>query len=60
MIDSQVVQTTSDDHDQVREVVFRVSQDIFYDPRTLDARNRMFDTDPNFRDLAIALFVLGG
>jgi len=54
------VQATSDDHDQIRKIIFRVSQNIFHDPRTLDARNGMFHSDPDFRDLTIALFLFGG
>jgi len=60
MVNADVVQATSDDHDQIRKIIFRVSQNIFHDPRTLDARNGMFHSDPDFRDLTIALFLFGG
>jgi len=54
------MQATGDDHDQIRKIVFRVSQNIFHDPRALDASDGMFHTDPDFRDLVIALFLFGG
>ena len=60
MIDSKVMQATGNHHDQIRKVVFRVSQNIFHNARTLDARNGMFDFDTNLRQLAIALFLFGG
>jgi hypothetical protein len=59
MIDSKVVQATGDDHDQIRKIFFRVSQSIFHDPRALDARNGVFHSNPDFRYLAIALFLFG-
>lgn len=59
MIDTKVVQTASNDHDQIRKIVFRVSQDVFHGTRTFDTRNGMLDTDTNFGDLAIALFLFG-
>jgi len=54
------MQATGNHHDQIRKVVFRVSQNIFHNARTLDARNGMFDFDTNLRQLAIALFLFGG
>lgn len=53
------MQSASDDHNQVRKVVFRVSQDILHDATAFDTRNGMFNLDPNLGDLAIALFLLG-
>ncbi len=60
MIDAKVVQATGDDHNQIRKIIFRVSQNIFHDPRALDTRNGMFHSDPDFRNLAIMLFLFGG
>ena len=60
MIDTKVMQTASNHHDQIRKVVLRVSQNVFHDPGALDASNGMFHSDTDFRDLAIAFFVLGG
>ena len=60
MIDSQVMQATGNHHDQIRKAILLVSQGIFDDPRTLDARNGMLYFDTNLRQLAIALFLFGG
>jgi hypothetical protein len=59
MIDSKVMQTTSDDHDQIRKIIFRVPQNVFHDPRTFDPRNGMFYSNPNFGYFAIAFFLSG-
>jgi len=59
MIDSEVMQAASDDHDQIRKVVFGIPQNIFYDPRALDARNGVLHLDSDSRNFAIALFLLG-
>lgn len=53
------MQATSDDHDQIRKIVFRVPQNVFHDARTFDARNGMFYSDPDFGDFAIAFFLSG-
>ena len=60
MINSKVMQATGNYHDQIREAIFGVSQNIFYKSRTLDTRNRMFDSDAKLGNFAIALFLLGG
>jgi len=60
MFDTQVMQATSNHHDQIRKISFRISQNIFDDPRALDTSNRMFHFDANFRYLAIALFFFAG
>jgi hypothetical protein len=44
---AKVMQTASDHHDQIRKIIFRVPQNIFDDPTTLDTRERMFDFDTN-------------
>ena len=59
MINAKIMQATGDDHDQIRKIVFRVPQNIFHDPRTLDARNGMFHSDTDFRYLAITFFLFG-
>ena len=60
MLDTKVMQATGDDHDQIRKIIFRISQNIFHDPRALDASNRMFHFDANFRHLAIVLLLFSG
>lgn len=47
-INSKVMQTTSDDHDQIRKTIFRVAQHILHTSRTFDAGNRMFHADTHF------------
>ena len=59
MINSIIMQSASDDHHQIRKVVFCVSQDILHDATSFDARNGMFNLDPNLQHLAIALFLFG-
>jgi len=56
---TKVMQATGNDPDQIRKASFGVSQNIFHNARTLDTRNRMFDSDTHFGDLAIALFLFG-
>ena len=48
MINSEVMQSASDNHDQIRKIVFGISQNIFHDARALDAGNGMFNLDTNF------------
>ena len=56
---SEVMQATGNDHDQIRKAVLGVSQNIFHNSGTLDTRDRMFDFDPNFRNLTIGRFLFG-
>lgn len=37
MVNAEVVQAAGDNHNQIREVVFGVSENIFHDAGTLDA-----------------------
>lgn len=53
------MQTTCKHHDQIRKIVFLVSQHILYGSRTLDTCDGMFNPDTNFGNLAIALFLSG-
>ena len=57
VIDPKVMQTASNLHDQVREIILRVPQRILHRSRTLDARNGMFNSDTNFGYLVVALFL---
>jgi hypothetical protein len=41
------MQAASNDHDQIRKVIFGVPPGIFHDPATLDARKGMFNFDTN-------------
>jgi len=59
VIDTKVMQTASNLHDQVRKIILRVSQRILHSSRTLDARNGMFNPHTDFRYLAIELFLFG-
>ena len=59
MIHTIIVQSTSDHHHQVGEVVFRVSENILHNSTSFDTRNGMFNLDTNLRHLAIALFLFG-
>ena len=60
MVNSKIMQTTSDDHDQIRKTIFRVTQHILYASRSLDARNGMFDPNTHLGYFVIArLFLLG-
>ena len=59
MIHAIIMQSTSDHHHQVGEIVFRVSQNILHDSTAFDPRNGMFNLDPNSRYFAIALFLFG-
>ena len=58
-LDTKVMQTASNLHDQVRKIILRVSQRILHSSRTLDTRNGMFNPHTDFRYLAIALFLFG-
>ena len=60
MFDAEVMQATGDDHDQIRKIIFRISQNIFHDPGAFDARNGMLHSDTNFGYLAIVLLLFGG
>jgi len=59
MVNSIIVQPTSNDHDQIRKVIFRVSQYILHNSTAFDPRNGMFNSDTNLRYLAITLFLFG-
>jgi hypothetical protein len=59
MFNSIIVQSASNYHDQVRKVVFRVSQNILHNSTAFDPRNGMFDLDTDLRQFAIALFLFG-
>jgi hypothetical protein len=54
------VQAASDQHDQIRELIFGVPQDIFDDPTALDTGQGVFDFDANLGKLAIGFLFLGG
>ena len=60
MVNTKVMQTTSDDHDQIRKTIFCVTQHILYTARTLDARDRMFDSDTNLGYFAVVRLVFLG
>jgi len=47
MIDPMIMQSASNSHDQIRKVIFGVSQNIFHDATSFDTRNGMFNLDPN-------------
>lgn len=59
MVDTKVVQATSNHHDRIGKIIFGISQHIFHSPRAFDACNGMFHADTNFGYLAVALFVPG-
>ncbi len=59
MLNSIIVQSTSNDHDQIRKVIFCVSQNILHDSTAFDPRNGMFNLDADLRYLAIAPFLFG-
>jgi len=60
MINSKIMQSASQHHDQIRKIFFCISQNIFHDPGALDARDCMFNLDTDFGHLAIVLFLFGG
>ena len=59
MVNSIIVQPTSNYHRQIRKVILRVSQNIFDDATSFDDRNGMLNLDPNLIQLAVALFLFG-
>jgi hypothetical protein len=60
VVDTEIMQATSQDHHQIRKTVFSIPQNILHGSRTLDARNGMFDFDADFGQLAIFLFLFVG
>lgn len=60
MINTKIMQTTSDDHHQIRKAIFGVSQYIFHTSGTLDTGDGMLDFDANFGDFAIVFFLFFG
>lgn len=53
------MQTTSDGHDQIGKAILGVAQHVLHTTRTLDARNRMFDSNTHLGYFAVAgLFLL--
>ena len=60
MIDSEIVQATSDFHSHIRQVVFGVAANVLDYPTAFDACNGMFDPHANSGQLAIGAFLPGG
>ena len=60
MVNTKVMQTTSDDHDQIRKPIFRIAQHILHTARTLDTCNGMFDSDTNLGYFAVVRLVFLG
>jgi hypothetical protein len=50
---AQIVQATRDQHNHVREAVFRVAKLVFGNPTDFDAGNGMFHADPCPRQFAV-------
>ena len=59
MANAQIVQSTGDNHYQVREALFGVTKGILDDPATLDTREGMFDFHTDARQFAIVSFLTG-
>lgn len=59
MIHAKIVQATGDHHDQIRKIIFEVSQNIFDNPTALDTGKGMFDFDTNLGELAIRFLFFG-
>jgi hypothetical protein len=51
---AQIVQATSDQHNHVREAVFRVTKLVLGSPTDFDAGNRMLDPDACAREFPVA------
>jgi hypothetical protein len=60
MIDSEIVQATSDFHSHIRQVVFGVAANILDNPAAFDACDGVFNPDSNSGQLAIGAFLPGG
>ncbi len=58
MVNPKVMQTASDDHDQIRKTIFRVAQYILHTSRTFDTCDGMFDSNTQLGDFAIVRLVL--
>ena len=59
VVEAEVVQGTTGFHDAISKVVFAGSYYIFDDAIPLDSSNRMFDSDSQAGNGAVAGFLLG-
>lgn len=59
MIDSEIVQTTSDFHSHIRQVVFGVAANILDDSTAFHACDGMFNAHANSGQLTIGAFLCG-
>jgi hypothetical protein len=60
VLNTQIVQTTSQNHRLVREAFLGIAEDIFHHAGTLDARDGMFNPDAHLRYPPISFFLGGG
>lgn len=60
VLNSEIMQATCNNHNQVRESFFRIAQHIFHNAWALDASNCMFDFDANSGEVTIVSFLWRG
>lgn len=60
MSNAQVMQGTSDFHDQIREVVFAVAKGVFDNSATLNTSNCMFNANPKTRNDTVQKAIFDG
>ncbi len=57
LVHAQVVQTSRDQHREIREPIFGIAQDIFDDARAFDSGDSMFNPHAHARDALVGLFL---